>query len=150
MPCNDAIGVEYQHCTRYGQRRAALRGRVAVADTIDGWPPPWLIAAEASSTYRLSERYLITWSLPRLPAPAAFMLRSRGRDPDRPPRQDRLACFSLAFGSLCASTIVLHVFVCTLRHHARQLCRAWLHLAVVGVPTVAAACSLWFPPAMCR
>jgi two-component system NarL family sensor kinase len=46
---------------------------------------------------------------PTFPLLAALMFRSRGRDPLRPPRLDRLAWLFVVFGTVCAGTVVLHV-----------------------------------------
>src|SRR5712675_1415350 len=92
-PCNDAMVGIPGTAPGTGQRRAAwARVAVAVADTI-AVAAALVIAAEASIYLPIVETG--TWinlvAAPAFPLLAAFMLRNRGRDPDRPPRQDRLA-----------------------------------------------------------
>jgi two-component system, NarL family, sensor kinase len=82
------------------------------------------------------------------PLLAALMLRTKGRDPDRPPRQDRLAWLFLGFGALCTATVVLRIFVIYgLRGHgpltvAGAWVSSWLWIAV---PTGLLLALLWFP-----
>jgi signal transduction histidine kinase len=85
---------------------------------------------------------------PTFPLLAALMLRTRGRNPDRPARQDRLAWLFLGFGVLCTATIVLRIFVVYgLDHHgpltvAGAWVSSWLWTAV---PTSFLLALLWFP-----
>ena len=85
---------------------------------------------------------------PTFPLLAALMLRTRGRDPGRPPHQDRLAWLFLGFGALCTATIVLRIFVVYgLDHHgpltvAGAWVSSWLWIAV---PTSFLLALLWFP-----
>jgi hypothetical protein len=86
-----------------GQRRAAwawVAVAVSVLDTI-AVAAALVIAAEASIYLPIVETG--TWinlvAGPAFPLLAAFMLRNRGRDPDRPRHQDRLAWLFLGFGA---------------------------------------------------
>jgi len=151
-PCNDAMVGIPGTAPGTGQRRAAwarVAVAVAVLDTI-AVAAALVIAAEASIDLPIVETG--TWinlvAAPAFPLLAACMLRNRGRDPDRPPRQDRLAWLFLGFGALCAATIVLHVFVMYgLRHHGPViLAVAWVYTWLwVGVPTGLLLALLWFP-----
>ena len=135
-----------------GQRRAAW-ARVAVAvsvlDTI-AVAAALVIAAEAGIYLPIAETgsWINLVAGPAFPLLAAFMLRNRGRDLDRPPHQDRLAWLFVGFGALCAATIVLHVFVMYgLRHHGPViLAGAWIYTWLwIGVPTGLLLALLWFP-----
>jgi len=141
-PCNDAmVGIPGTGPGTSHRRAAWARVAVAVAvlDTI-AVVAVLVIAAEASIYLPMAETG--TWinfiAAPAFPLLAAFMLRNRGRDPDRPPRQDRLAWLFLGFGALCAATCVLHVFVMYgLSHHGPAIAAvAWVYTWLwVGVPT---------------
>ena len=151
-PCNDAMVGIPGTGPGTGQRRAAwarVAVAVAVLDTI-AVAAVLVIAAEASIYLPIAETG--TWinlvAAPAFPLLAAFMLRNRGRDPDRPPRQDRLAWLFLGFGALCAATCVLHVFVMYgLSHHGPVIVAvAWVYTWLwVGVPTGLLLALLWFP-----
>jgi signal transduction histidine kinase len=85
---------------------------------------------------------------PTFPLLAALMLRTRSRDPDRPPHQDRLAWLFLGFGALCTATIVLRIFVVySLDHHGPlTVAGAWLSSWLwIAVPTGFLLALLWFP-----
>ena len=151
-PSNDAtVGIPGA-APGTGQRLAAwarVAVTVAVLNTI-AVAAAVVIAAETSIYLPIVESG--TWinlvAAPAFPLLAAFMLRNRGRDPDRPPDQDRLAWLFLGFGALCAATIVLHVFVMYgLHHHGPViLAVAWVYTWLwVGVPTGLLLALLWFP-----
>ena len=151
-PSNDAtVGIPGA-APGTGQRLAAwarVAVTVAVLNTI-AVAAAVVIAAETSIYLPIVETG--TWinlvAAPAFPLLAAFMLRNRGRDPDRPPDQDRLAWLFLGFGALCAATIVLHVFVMYgLSHHGPViLAVAWVYTWLwVGVPTGLLLALLWFP-----
>ena len=137
---------------RTGQRLAAwawVAVAVSVLDTI-AVAAALVIATEASIDLPIAETG--TWinlvAGPAFPLLAAFMLRDRGRDPDRPPHQDRLAWLFLGFGALCAATCVLHVLVMYgLRHDGPViLAGAWVYTWLwIGVPTGLLLALLWFP-----
>jgi signal transduction histidine kinase len=85
---------------------------------------------------------------PTFPLLAALVLRSRGRDPERPGKVDRLAWLLLGFGALCTSTVVAHVLAedglrrevpCAL---ALAWVSTWLWTAVVPLLLLSL---LWFP-----
>jgi two-component system NarL family sensor kinase len=151
-PCNDAMVGIPGTAPGTGQRLAAwawVAVAVAVLDTI-AVAAALVIAAEASIDLSIVETG--TWinlvAAPAFPLLAAFMLRNRGRDPDRPPRQDRLAWLFLGFGALCAATCVLHVFVMYgLSHHGAVIVAvAWVYTWLwVGVPAGLLLALLWFP-----
>src|SRR4051794_34373647 len=65
---------------------------------------------DALSSINESGSWINIVAAPTFPLLAALMFRSRGRDANRPPRQDRLAWVFLGFGALCTATITLHVF----------------------------------------
>jgi two-component system, NarL family, sensor kinase len=151
-PSNDAtVGIPGA-APGTGQRLAAwarVAVTVAVLNTI-AVAAAVVIAAETSIYLPIVETG--TWinlvAAPAFPLLAAFMLRNRGRDPDRPPDQDRLAWLFLGFGALCAATIVLHVFVMYgLRHHGPVILPvAWVYTWLwIGVPTGLLLALLWFP-----
>ena len=137
-----------------GQRLAAwawawVAVAVSVLDTI-AVTAALVIATEASIDLPIAETG--TWinlvAGPAFPLLAALMLRNRGRNPDRPPHQDRLAWLFLGFGALCAATCVLHVFVMYgLRHDGPVvLAGAWVYTWLwIGVPTGLLLALLWFP-----
>lgn len=85
---------------------------------------------------------------PTFPLLAALMLRPRRHESSRPVHQDRLALLFLAFGVLCAATLVLHVAVL---HGLRDQvpaapAGAWLSSWLwTGVPTGFLLALLWFP-----
>ena len=151
-PCNDAMVGIPGIGPGIGQRRAAwarVAVAVAVLDTI-AVVAVLVIAAEASIYLPIAETG--TWinlvAAPAFPLLAAFMLRNRGRDPDRPPRQDRLAWLFLGFGALSAATWVLYVFVMYgLSHHGPVIVAvAWVYTWLwVGVPAGLLLALLWFP-----
>jgi two-component system NarL family sensor kinase len=139
---------------RTSQRRAAwVRAAVAVA-IIDTAALTAALAVAAASGMHLLQRiaedsgWINLIAGPTFPLLAALMLRTRGRDPDRPPHQDRLAWLFLGFGVLCAATIVLRIFVVYgLDHHvpltvAGAWVSSWLWTAV---PTSFLLALLWFP-----
>jgi signal transduction histidine kinase len=85
---------------------------------------------------------------PTFPLLAALVFRSRGHDPNRPPRLDRLAWILLGFGALCTATIFVHVMTdYGLRHDVPFTLGAawvssWLWTAVApGLMLLL----LWFP-----
>jgi signal transduction histidine kinase len=85
---------------------------------------------------------------PTFPLLAALVLRSRGHDPDRPPRLDRLAWVFLGFGALCTATIFLHVMTdYGLRHDVPfTLGAAWVSSWLwTGVVPGLLLLLLWFP-----
>ena len=149
-PCNDAmVGILGTGPGTSHRRAAWARVAVAVLDTI-AVVAVLVIAAEASIYLPMAETgsWINLIAAPAFPLLAAFMLRNRGRDPDRPPRQDRLAWLFLGFGALCAATCVLHVFAMYgLSHHGPAIAAvAWVYTWLwVGVPTGLLLALLWFP-----
>ena len=135
-----------------GQRVAAWAWAavaVAVFDTI-ALTAALVLAAQADIYQPIVEvgGWINLIAGPAFPLLAALMLRNRGRDPGRPPHQDRLAWLFLGFGVLCAATIVLHNFVVyALRHDgALALAGAWVSSWLwIGVPTGLLLALLWFP-----
>lgn len=85
---------------------------------------------------------------PTFPLLAALMFRSRGRDPHRPARLDRLAWLFVGFGALCAATLFFHVFTVYGFDHRRAgtvpiaWVSSWLWTAVAPGLLLAL---LWFP-----
>jgi signal transduction histidine kinase len=87
---------------------------------------------------------------PTFPLIAALMLRSRGRDPGRLPRFDRLAGAFAIYGALCAATLWVHVLAV---EAFRQIgpgdvssVLAWVSTWLwVGVPVGLVLLILWFP-----
>jgi two-component system, NarL family, sensor kinase len=151
-PCNEAMAGIPGAASGTGQRLAAwarVAVTVAILNTI-AVAAAVVIAAETSIYLPIVETgaWINLVAAPAFPLLAAFMLRNRGRDPDRPPDQDRLAWLFLGFGALCAATIVLHVFVMYgLRHHGPViLAVAWVYTWLwIGVPTGLLLALLWFP-----
>ena len=139
---------------RTGQRHAAwARAAVAVAIIDTAALTAALAVAAASGMHILrsiaeNSVWINLVAGPTFPLLAALMLRTRGRDPDRPPHQDRLAWLFLGFGALCTATIVLRIFVIYgLGHHgpltvAGAWVSSWLWTAV---PTSFLLALLWFP-----
>jgi two-component system, NarL family, sensor kinase len=85
---------------------------------------------------------------PTFPLLAALIFRSRGHDPDRPPRLDRLAWVFLGFGVLCAATIFVHVMTdYGLQHDVPfTLGAAWVSSWLwTGVAPGLMLLLLWFP-----
>ncbi len=151
-PCNDAmVGIPGtapgtgQHLAAWAQVAVA----VAVLDTI-AVAAALVIAAETGIYLSIVESgsWINLVAAPAFPLLAALMLRNRGRDPDRPRHQDRLAWLFLGLGALCTATIVLHVFVTYgLRHDDPAIAAVvWIYTWLwIGVPTGLLLALLWFP-----
>ena len=151
-PCNDAMVGIPGTAPGTGQRLAAwawVAVAVSVLDTI-AVAAALVIAAEASIDLPIAETG--TWinlvAAPAFPLLAALMLRNRGRDPDRPRHQDRLAWLFLGFGALCAATMraacLRHVRLAPSRP-GRLGRRLGLHLAVDRGSHWPAACPAVVP-----
>jgi signal transduction histidine kinase len=85
---------------------------------------------------------------PTFPLLAALVLRSRGHDPSRPPRLDRLAWAFLGLGALCTGTIFVHVMTdYGLQHDVPfTLAAAWVSSWLwTGVAPGLMLLLLWFP-----
>jgi len=139
---------------RAGQRRAAWAWAAVAVAIIDTAALTAALAVAAASGMHLLRSmaedsvWINLVAGPTFPLLAALMLRTRGRDPSRPPHQDRLAWLFLGFGALCTATIVLRIFVIYgLDHHgpltvAGAWVSSWLWTAV---PTSFLLALLWFP-----
>jgi two-component system NarL family sensor kinase len=137
---------------RTGQRLAAWAWAAVAVAIIDTAALTAALAVAAASGMHLLQADDDVWinlvAGPTFPLLAALMLRTRDRDPDRPPHQDRLAWLFLGFGVLCTATIVLRILVVySLDHHgpltvAGAWVSSWLWTAV---PTSFLLALLWFP-----
>jgi two-component system NarL family sensor kinase len=139
---------------RTGQRRAAWARAAVVVAIIDTAALAAALAVAAASGMHLLRSiaqdsvWINLVAGPTFPLLAALMLRTRSRDPDRPPHQDRLAWLFLGFGALCTTTVVLRIFmIYGLDHHwpltvAGAWVSSWLWTAV---PTGFLLALLWFP-----
>jgi signal transduction histidine kinase len=87
---------------------------------------------------------------PTFPLLGALLLRppAQSEQTSRPARQDRLAWLFVAFGALCAATLVVHVVVQAGLDHGVPLADAGAWVASwlwTGVPTGLLLLLLWFP-----
>jgi signal transduction histidine kinase len=122
---------------------------VAVLDSL-GEAAAFAVAAATDQHLGITENssWINVVAGPTFPLLAALVLRSRGRDAERPPRIDRLAWLLLAFGALCTSTVVVHVLADDALQQGLPGARAlawvstWLWTAVVPLLLLSL---LWFP-----
>ena len=137
---------------RTGQRRPAWAWAAVAIAIIDTAVLTAALAVAAASGMHLpiveDDAWINLVAGPAFPLLAALMLRTRGRDPDRPAHQDRLAWLFAGFGVLCTATIALHIFVVySLDHHGPlTLAGAWISgwLWTAVIPGLLLAL-LWFP-----
>lgn len=138
-------GVTREHPATWAWVAVVVAGLDAIALGVS-----FVVAAgtEALNGINESSAWINIVAAPTFPLLAALMLRSRGRDPHRPPRQDRLAWTFLGFGVLCTATITLHVFAdYGLRNSTPfAIGLAWVSSWLwTGVPTGLLLALLWFP-----
>jgi len=122
---------------------------VALGDLV-GEGPAVVVAATTGQDLSLTENgaWINLVAGPAFPLLSALVFRSRGPEQDRPPRIDRLARLLLAFGVLCAATLVLGVLTeqALRRQLPGSIGLAWVSSWLwTGVAPGIVLILLWFP-----